>query len=344
VSTPEALGQQIAALVDSGFAGVVRLDVDGRTELREAFGLADRAREIPMTVDTRLGIASGSKTLTALAVLSLVEDGVLSLSTTARSLLGDDLPLVSADVTVEHLLSHRSGIGDYIDEDDPDLDDSGYLMPVPVHELATTGAFVRVLDGYPPKFPAGASFSYCNSGYVVLALLAERASGVAFHDLVEQRVCRPAGMTGTAFLRSDALPGDAALGYVEVDGRWVSNVFHLPVRGNGDGGAFTTVDDVHRLWEALFAGRIVSEATLAEMLRPRSERDEHGESYGFGVFLDLDGGAVMLRGADAGVSFSSVHDPVRRFTYSVIGNTIGGAWPVSRAVRDHLAGRLDQSG
>ena len=340
----EALHREIVTLAESGFAGVVRVDVEGRTDLRAAYGLADRARRTPMTVDTRLGTASGSKTFTALAVLSLVEDGVLSLSTTARSLLGDDLPLVADDVTVEHLLSHRSGIGDYIDEDDPDLDDSGYLMPVPVHELATTEAFVRVLDGYPAKFAPGTSFSYCNSGYVVLALLAERASGVGFHDLVEQRVLRPAGMAGTAFLRSDALPGDAALGYVEVDGTWLSNVFHLPVRGNGDGGAFTTVDDVHRLWESLFAGRIVSEATLAEMLRPRSERDEHGESYGLGVFLDVDDGAAILRGADAGVSFTSIHHPVRRFTSTVIGNTVGGAWPVSRAVRGHLTARTGWPG
>ena len=339
----EELRERFAALADDGFAGVVRVDVEGRTELREAYGLADRARRIPMTVDTRLGTASGSKTLTALAVLSLVEDGVLSLSTTARSLLGDDLPLVSADVTVEHLLSHRSGIGDYIDEDDPDLSESDYVMPVSVHELATTEAFVRVLDGYPPKFPVGESFSYCNSGYVVLALLAERASGVGFHELVDERVCRPAGMTSTAFLRSDALPGDAALGYVRVDGAWVSNVFHLPVRGTGDGGAFTTVDDVYRMWEALHAGAIVSEATVAEMLRPRSERDQHGESYGLGMWLDVDGGAAILRGADAGVSFTSIHDPERRFTYTVIANTVDGAWPVSRAVRSFLAARVGLS-
>lgn len=334
----EELRRRVAELTETGFAGVVRVDVEGRTELREAFGLADRAREIPMTVDTRLGTASGSKTFTALAVLSLVEDGVLSLSTTARSLLGDDLPLVADDVTVEHLLSHRSGIGDYLDED-TDLDFSDYLMPVSVHELATTEAFVPILDGYPSKFPAGTAFSYCNAGYVVLALLAERASGVAFHDLVEQRVCRPAGMSRTAFLRSDALPGDAALGYVQVDGTWVSNVFHLPVRGTGDGGAFTTVDDVHRFWEALHSGAIVSEAMVAEMLRPRSEPDEHGESHGLGVVLD-DSGSVVLRGGDTGVSFVSRHDPVRRCTYTVIANTGDGAWPVSRAVLAYLADRV----
>lgn len=333
-----ALDQGIAALAADGFAGVVRVDVEGDTELRAAYGLADRARKIPMTVDTRLAIASGSKVLTALAVLSLVEDGTLALSTTARSLLGEDLPLIAADVTVEHLLCHRSGIGDYLDES-IDLDVSDYPMPGSVHELATTEAFVPVLDGYPTKFRAGESFSYCNAGYVVLALLAERASGVGFHDLVHERVCSRAGLHATAFLRSDALPEDAALGYVLVDGQWRSNVFHLPVRGTGDGGAFTTVDDVHQLWSALLGGQILSEATVSEMLRPRSERDSDGDSYGLGVWLDVDRGLVQLVGSDAGASFTSVHDPEHRTTRTVIANTSDGAWPVHRAIRAHLQAR-----
>jgi CubicO group peptidase (beta-lactamase class C family) len=333
-----ALEERIAALVADGFAGVVRVDVDGETELRAAYGLADRARKLPMTVDTRLGIASGSKVLTALAVLSLVEDGTLALSTPARSLLGDDLPLVAADVTVEHLLCHRSGIGDYLDES-TDLDVSDYPMPGSVHELATTEAFVPVLDGYPTKFRAGESFSYCNAGYVLLALLAERASGSGYHDLVHERVCSRAGMHATAFLRSDALPEDAALGYVLVDGQWRSNVFHLPVRGTGDGGAFTTVDDVHRLWSALLDGQVVSPATVSEMLRPRSDRNADGDSYGLGVGLDLDRGWPHLVGCDAGASFVSVHDPQRRTTYTVTANTADGAWPVHRAIVDHLDSR-----
>jgi hypothetical protein len=147
-------------------------------------------------------------------------------------------------------------------------------------------------------------------------------------------------MHATAFLRSDALPKDAALGYVLVDGQWLSNVFHLPVRGNGDGGAFTTVDDVHRLWTALLDGQIVSETTVSEMLRPRSDRSEDGESYGLGVWLDLDSGAVQLVGSDAGVSFASLHDPQRRITYTVIANTANGAWPVRRAVMADLGSRV----
>ena len=90
-------------------------------------------------------------------------------------MLGDDLPLIDDRVTVEQLLAHRSGIGDYLDEDEVD-DWNEYVMTVPVQELATTEQFLRVLDGHPMKFEPGERFVYCNGGYVVLALLAERAS------------------------------------------------------------------------------------------------------------------------------------------------------------------------
>jgi CubicO group peptidase (beta-lactamase class C family) len=333
--TEESLAERVARLVPDGFAGVVRLDVAGRTLLRSGFGLAERAHERPMTPDTRLAVASGSKTFTALAVLSLVEEGVLALDAAAREWLRDDLPLVEEDVTVEHLLSHRSGIGDYLDED-VEWDRDAYVMPVSVHLLADTESYVPLMEGHPAKFAAGAAFSYCNQGFVVLALLAERASGTPFHDLVRERVTQPAGMASTAYLRSDALPPDAALGYVEMDGEVRSNVFHLPVRGGGDGGAFTTVDDVHRFWPALLEGRIVARDTVAEMLRPRSEPDEDGRSYGLGVWLHPDEGLVQLIGQDAGVSFTSVHDPRRDATWTVIANRAGAAWPVQRVVMDHL--------
>lgn len=318
------------------FSGVVSVDRAERVELVKAYGLAHRGFAIPNEADTRFAIASGTKGLTALTVVSLIVEGLLDMTTTARAVLGSDLPLVGDDVTVEHLLAHRSGIGDYLDEDtDVDVDD--YLMPVPVHELATTDQYLAVLDGHPTKFAAGDRFSYSNGGYVVLALVAERASGVPFHELVVRRVCQPAGMHDTEFLRSDELPGRTALGYLEVDGSWRTNVFHLPVRGSGDGGIYTTVADVSMLWTALFAGRIVSAEWVAEMVRPRSEVPAQSKRYGLGFWLDASSEAVILEGMDAGVSFRSVHDPDAALTYTVISNTTDGAWPLARFLRERLS-------
>src|SRR6478735_11376832 len=133
--------ESLSALVDATavsvrFSGVVWVDLQGETLIAKAYGLADRAYEIPNTVTTQFGTASATKGLTALTVMRLVEQGGLALTTTARSLLGGDLPEIAADVTVEHLLGHRSGIGDYLDEDELD-DITQYVMRVPVHQLAT---------------------------------------------------------------------------------------------------------------------------------------------------------------------------------------------------------------
>jgi CubicO group peptidase (beta-lactamase class C family) len=260
----------------------------------------------------------------------LIEDGVLDLSATARLVLGDDLPLIRDDVTIEHLLAHRSGIGDYLDEG-TDYDVADYVMPVPVHELATTEQYLAVLGGHETKFHPGERFAYCNSGYVVLALVAERTSGVPFHQLIRERVCEPAGMVDTEFLRSDELPRRAALGYLAGDGPR-TNVFHLPVRGSGDGGIYSTAADVSSFWRALFAGQIVSEHWVAEMTRLHSER------YGLGFWLDQSSDAVILEGSDAGVSFRSVHHPSRGVTHTVISNTSEGAWPVARFLAERLPG------
>jgi CubicO group peptidase (beta-lactamase class C family) len=337
--------QPLAAQVDvlataSGFSGVVHVERAGETELACAYGYAHRALQVPNRVDTQFAVASGAKAFTAITVVSLIADGTLSSTTTARSLLGRDLPMIDDAVTIEHLLSHRSGIGDYLDEN-LGIDQDAYLMPVPVQLLAETEQYLSVLDGHPQKFPPGQRFAYCNGGYVVLALIAERATAVPFHDLVHQRVCRPAGLVDTAFLRSDDLPAGAALGYVVMDGAVRSNVFHLPVRGSGDGGIYTTAADVAALWRAFFAGKLVPEPWVEQMTTPRSTGSS-GIRYGLGFWLaaESEGSAgkdqVMIQGADAGVSFCTWHHRREQLTYTVLSNTSGDTWPMMDLLREQF--------
>jgi CubicO group peptidase (beta-lactamase class C family) len=317
--------------VDSGFSGVIRVDRSGREPWSAAFGLADRRHGIANDIDTQFAIASGVKGLTALVVVSLIEEGALSLSTAARTVLGADLPLISDQVSIEHLLGHRSGIGDYLDEEAVDITD--YVLDVPVHQLDQTAAYLPLLAGRPAKFAAGERFSYCNSGYVVLALIAERISGQSFQSMVEERVCAPAGMQATAFLRSDALPGRAAVGYLDASAGSRTNVFHLPVVGSGDGGIYTTVSDMQRFWGALQAGRIVRSTSVQMMWEPRSDVPNEGRRYSLGFSLHATGPAVLLEGSDAGVSFRSMYVP-DQCAFTVISNVSNGAWT--------LAGELER--
>jgi CubicO group peptidase (beta-lactamase class C family) len=309
----------------TGFSGAVRADVAGTVVLERAYGLAHRGLGVPNAPDTRFGVASLSKAFTAVTVLALVQDGRLDLSTRARELLGADLPLIDDAVTVEHLLRHRSGIGDYLDESGG-WDAADYVMPVPVHRLATTEDFLAVLDGHPQAFPPGERFAYNNGAFVVLALLAERASATPFHALVAERICRPAGMRDTAFDRSDEPGSRTALGYLEPGGLR-TNALHLPVRGSGDGGIVTTAADIRAFWVALCGGRLLRPETVAALAVPHP-----GDPCGLGFWLVP--GGLMLEGSDAGISCRTLHDAARDVTVTVLANTSAGAWPVA----EHMAG------
>lgn len=328
-STAEAIDHAAERI---GFSGVVRIDEADGSTWSAAYGDADRGHGIANAVDTIFGLASGGKGFTALTVASLIDDGTIGFDTTARSLLGDDLPLIADEVTVELLLAHRSGIGDYLDEEEWDVTD--VVMPVSVHRLVEMEDFVGILDGFPMAFPPDERFVYCNGGFVVLAVLAERAAGTPYRELVRARVCEPAGLTDTGFLRSDELPGRAALGYLGEGPR--TNIFRLPVFGSPDGGIYSTAADIRLMWTALFDGRIVRPETVATLVRPRSDVPEVERRYGLGFWLHETSDVVMLVGYDAGASFRSAHDPVSSRTRTVISNQTELAWDMNDALDDAL--------
>ena len=166
----------------------------------------------------------------------------------------------------------------------------------------------------------------------MLALIAERVSGRTYQDLVHEVVCEPAGMTATGFPRSDALPGDCALGYLDVAGEWRTNVFHLPVVATGDGGAYTTTGDLVRFWDAFINDRLVSAETRASMVTPRTPPDEDGDCYALGCWAREGSPEVAMSGGDAGVSLWSRHDPRDRTTATVIANTSDGMSPIAELV------------
>ena len=132
---------------------------------------------------------------------------------------------------------------------------------------------------------------------MVLALIAERASGVPFHDLVRSAVLEPAGMVDT---RLPALRRAARAAPRSATSRSTAspctNVFHLPVRGNGDGGIYTTAADISTFWRAFFAGRIVSPDWVAEMVRPRSDDRRGVAALRARLLAAPDEHVVMARG------------------------------------------------
>ena len=186
---------------------------------------------------------------------------------------------------------------------------------------------------------AGTRFEYCNGGFVVLALMAETVSAKGFHALAAERVFTPAGMASTGFPRSDELPGSAAFGYLPTESGLRTNQLHVPVRGSGDGGAYSTLGDFAAFWPALvrgedrFAGPSSTRWCARTTTRPSSPCVTASGSGSVSTE-----NTPMLEGYDVGVSFRSVYDPPSGFAYTVISNTSAGAWPLVELLDDLLPG------
>jgi CubicO group peptidase (beta-lactamase class C family) len=308
-----------------GFSGAARVSPD----FAAAFGEADRAAGVANTVDTRFGIASGTKLVTALAAGSLIDEGRLALDDRVVDLV----PGVAPGVTIDHLLTHTSGVYDYLDEDVvANADD--FTLPLAPDTLLGPRDYLPMLFAGPAKFAPGARFSYSNGGYVLLGIALEVASGRPFHALVEERVLRPCGMADSGFFRLDALPTRAAIGYVDrPDGSWRTNESTLPIVGGPDGGMFATVGDIERLWRGVFANRVLSPALTGTFLAKATRTGKPDSDYGRGMWIRGDVHSIV--GSDAGVSFrSSARADGTIFT--VVSNTSRGAWPMAKAIDEWI--------
>ncbi len=161
-----ALIAEVAA--ETEFSGVVRVDRGGRV-IEFAAAAANRAADLPLSTSSMLALASGTKSLTAVLIGTLIDEGHLRFDSPVAPLVGPDLPLIDPAVTVEHLLTHRSAIADYLDDDEGGLP-AGYLPA----DLGRTIDYVPLLAGLAPTSPPGEHFSYCSAGFVILALIADR--------------------------------------------------------------------------------------------------------------------------------------------------------------------------
>lgn len=330
-------GAWMDALADEhAFSGVVSVGRAGRGTVR-AYGEADRANGLPNAPGTRFGIASGTKFITALAVGALIDEGRLALDARVREVIRADLPEVSPDVTIAHLLGHTSGVFDYYDEELVE-DFDNFHVAIPWSFLTTPRDYLPLFEGGRMKFAPGERFSYSNGGYILLGIAIEDVTGALFRDFAAQNVLAPACMEDSGFFALNRLPGRVAVGYMpEPDDGWRTNVYNLPVVGASDGGMFATAADIERLWRAFFADAIVSRATREAFVKPRSKISER-VSYGYGVYVwtELDEPAYFIAGSDAGVGFDSRHVPGKDLTVTILSNETDGEEAMRRAILGEL--------
>jgi CubicO group peptidase (beta-lactamase class C family) len=323
---------------DQPFSGVVMVRRGGEVIFAQAYGLAHRAEEIPNRIDTRFATASGTKTFTATAACQLADSGKIDLDAPIREYIREGLPAYDPGVTVHQLLSHTSGIADYLDDDLSDEDYAALFTHYPVYTLHGPADYLPMFpDGM--AFKPGERFVYNNGAYILLALLVEVQSGMPYVKFVEENVFARAGMSDSGFFESDHLPARTALGYLpdKGDGIIRTNVFLLPIRGGGDGGAYVTAPDMAKFWDALLGDQLVSKGMRERMLRIQAtDAADPTNHYGYGVWITTDAAGQITRyaaiGGDQGVAFASALLPQHDTLVTILSNTKGPTWAIYERV------------
>lgn len=317
---------------ETGFSGAISIKQGGERLFWGAAGYADRTNCFENRDTTRFGIASATKFLTALAIGMLFEEGKLSFSSRLFDLIENDFPTYSEEITIGHLLTHSSGIPDYFDVQKIE-DFNSYFIQVPWYSLEGPTDYLPILPGTEMKFKPGTKFSYSRSGYILLGAVIERLSQMRYQDYIIQRIFKPAGMTSSGFFPLNSLPPDTAIGYIDEREGYRTNVYNLPILGSSDGGAFSTLADIERLWEAFYGYELLAKELVDLYISPLSRAPLEGEKiyYGHGVWIYRENSKLQSEyvcGCEAGASFNSSNDRTNEVQITVMSNTTGGAWPV----------------
>jgi CubicO group peptidase (beta-lactamase class C family) len=251
-----------------------------------------------------------------------------------------NFPRYSPEITIRHLLTHTSGIPDYYDEDKVS-DFDNFTVNIPWYELRGPRDYLALFPDEEMKFTPGERFSYSNGGYILLGVVIEELTGRKYQDFVEQEIFQAIGMHQSGYFALNKLPEKTALGYVEEEAGWRTNVYNLPVVGASDGGAFTTVGDLVTLWAAFWGGEIVSKELVDLYAASYVNVETEGANtfYGHGLWIREDAGRereVLILGGDAGVSFQSSQHQNAHLQVTVISNTTNGAWPLLRVIGSAL--------
>jgi CubicO group peptidase (beta-lactamase class C family) len=320
------------AAVDS-FAGVVLVANGDSTLFAHAYGLADRERRLPNTLDTQFNLASMGKMFTAVAVLQLVQQGKVALDApVGRYLPNFPNRAVASRVTVAQLLDHTSGLGTYFN--------TAYGAARP--RLLTVADYVPLFAADTLRFAPGAHFFYSNAGYVVLGLIIERVSGQSYYDYIRDHVFKPAQMTHSGYYDPKGANPSVAIGYTNLGpagprpGPAQPDSDQREPRGGPAGGGYSTAGDLLRFSHALL-GHVLLDPARTELATtakvPFEGPGTAGHFYGFGFGIDSTGTERIVghAGGFPGVSTSLIMFTHRPVTIVVLTNEDP---PAEKAIRD----------
>lgn len=335
---------------DDQFSGVVLLTQGQETVYEGSFGFACRSWKVKNTLDTRFDTASITKLFTAVSVLQLIEQGAFSLDTKIREYLDIDLGEISKEVTISQLLTHSSGIGDDVEEDDGEV-------YADLWKTRANYSVTKTLDFLPQfihktaNFAPGEGCRYCNCAYILIGLAIEKASGLEYRDFVTKNIFQRVGMSDTGFLRADQVNERVALGADPIFNEnkdiigWQKNIYSFPPIGSPDAGAHVTARDLVVFLRAVQGGALLSSEMTEAFFTPRTryrEVEDGTREFGYGLWFALNKEREILyfqkEGVNAGVSAVLRHYPGRDLTAVILSNMELGAWQPARRIHQLIDG------
>lgn len=306
------------------FSGVISIFRENEVIFNNGFGLRDRSNTLKNNVETIFGIASGTKTFTAIGIIKLIEEGIIDYSTTMDEIFDEALSFCHPKATIKQLLNHTSGIYDYYDEEII-TDFDNYEVSIPWFKLETPNDYYPLFESQKYKFKPGIKFSYSNGGYIFLGLIIEKLSKMKFRDFIQKKILQPVGMSSSGFYAFNNLPENVAVGYIEDEGRYLSNIYKLPIRGASDGGMYTNTKDLQLFWTSLFLNKIISKENLKQLIQSDIENPMQS-GYGLGIYTSIfnDEKCYSSKGCDAGVGFNSAYIPSKKIIINILSNMTEG--------------------
>jgi D-alanyl-D-alanine carboxypeptidase len=263
---------------------------DGRVLMRKAYGMADVELGVPLRPEHVFRLGSITKQFTAVGVLMLVDEGKLSLDDEITKFF-PDYPTQGRRITVEHLLTHTSGIRSF----------TGVPAWAPLKRTDLTPAqLIAVFRDQPMDFAPGTDWRYNNSGYFLLGAIIEKVSGQSYADFVRTRIFEPLGMRDTRVESQTALIPRRVHGYAMGEGRAVQNADFISLTSPFSAGAVvSTVDDLFRWGQAVAAGRLLKPETWRRAFTAYRLADGRSSGYGYGWFVtELAGRPEVTHGGD----------------------------------------------
>ncbi len=338
-SDPEmvaGLEKYVATLArEDVFSGAVLLAKDGKVLFTKAYGLANRDFDAPNRVDTKFNLGSMNKMFTSVAILQLAERGKLSLDDPLAKFVPDfPSPAAAAKIRIKHLLSHTAGLGSYFNEE---FDKSSRAR------FRTVDEMMQLAKGDSLAFEPGTRWSYSNTGMLVLGKVIEVATGQDYFGYIRDNIYRPAGMVNSDSYQLDYVNPNLAVGYEKEfadDGtkRYRNNIFMHVIRGGPAGGGYSTVEDLQRFADALFAGKLVSKASVELLTTPKPELNSPRYGYGFGA----EAGSEIVGHSGGFPGISSNLDIFKKSGYVAVvqSNYGGGSMPVVEKIRGLVKARI----